>query len=331
MGLFRLILAALVAVGHLGHNFFGYHPGVVAVISFYLLSGFVMSELIEKYYKTPSSITMFYLDRSARLFPQFLFYSAIAALCIYVLKIDSQFTDKLTIGKWILNLLIIPQNFYMVGQWGIGAMPIPQAWSLGLEVTFYLVIPFIVLYLSTRQIFILSFLSFLIFLAAYFGLINTDYFGYRLLPGTLYIFLIGWSFYKNDLECNYFRYAMIFLAVTLWIFAHINEDLQRPFNKEVLLGLLVGIFAISCLKNIRYSRLDEFLGNLSYGVFLNHIIVIWLIQKYYSFNDIGLYSTFIFLSSSLVFAFISYYLVEYPALKWRRSLRAKAMKSQNSS
>jgi peptidoglycan/LPS O-acetylase OafA/YrhL len=48
MGAFRLALAALVALSHAGVNFFGYQPGVVAVISFLIISGFVMTRLIER-------------------------------------------------------------------------------------------------------------------------------------------------------------------------------------------------------------------------------------------------------------------------------------------
>jgi len=327
MGLFRLLLAALVALSHTGLSVYGFNPGVVAVISFFLLSGFVMSMLIEKYYKQPSAIPTFYLDRAVRLFPQFLFYMAIASVCIYFLNVESPFTAKMTITKWTLNFFILPQGFYMY--WADGALVIPQTWSLGLEFTFYLVIPLILIYLSARQIYLLAAASFLIFLTAYFGKINTDEFGYRLLPGTLFMFLIGWSFFKNDRESKIFRFLSFTVAGILLVFAYLNEGiLQRSYNKEVLLGLLIGILAISYMKHFSFSSIDEFLGNLSYGVFLNHFIVIWIMQKYYFATQFHLDSIAILLLSSCALAFISYFYIERPALKWRHSIRTAAAHSK---
>jgi peptidoglycan/LPS O-acetylase OafA/YrhL len=86
MGLFRLFLAILVVISHTGNTLYGYNLGVVAVISFFILSGYVMSMLMEKYYKQPSHIPTFYLDRIARLFPQYVFYIAFATISIYFLR-----------------------------------------------------------------------------------------------------------------------------------------------------------------------------------------------------------------------------------------------------
>jgi len=56
MGLYRLLLAMMVAISHAGIRPYGYNPGVIAVISFVILSGYVMSFLIERYYKQPADI-----------------------------------------------------------------------------------------------------------------------------------------------------------------------------------------------------------------------------------------------------------------------------------
>lgn len=320
MGVYRLFLAILVAIAHTGIRYYEYNPGVVAVISFFILSGYVMSMLIEKYYMQPSAILTFYLDRAARLFPQFVFYMILASLCIYVFKIDATSINQLTFAKWLLNFLILPQGFYMY--WANGALVIPQAWSLGLEMTFYIVIPWILIYFSKRQIYALACISFLIFLAAYLGKINSDYFGYRLLLGTLFMFLVGWSFFKNDSESKKFR-AMVFLAAgVLLIITFFNKPLYKlPYNKEVLLGLMAGILAVSFLKNFRFSKLDEFFGNLSYGVFLNHFIIIWMMRKFLGIKTFDTLNVSILLITSCVLALGSFYYIERPALRWRHAIR----------
>lgn len=320
MGLYRLVLAILVAVSHAGVVFGDYNPGIVAVISFFILSGYVMTMLINKYYAGKKVILAFYLDRVARLFPQYILYLVITTLVIYYFEISDPFVERLTTGKWLLNLLIVPMGYYMY--WAEGAMVIPQAWSLGLELTFYLAFPWIIIYLSARQVYGLAALSFGIFVAAYLGVINTAYFGYRLLPGTLFMFLLGWSFNKKDTASSVFAYGVVTAASAMLLFSHYEKNLyELPYNKEVLLGLITGFWLIKALKKYKFSWVDEFLGNLSYGVFLNHFIIIWLMQKYLKLEAFGVLHVSFLVVSSCLMAFISFLYVERPALKLRRQFR----------
>jgi peptidoglycan/LPS O-acetylase OafA/YrhL len=59
---------------------------------------------------------------------------------------------------------------------------------LGIELLFYLVMPFILIFKVRSTCFGLSLL---VFLAAYLGWIDTDLFGYRFLPGILFMFSCG--------------------------------------------------------------------------------------------------------------------------------------------
>ncbi|MEI6544868.1 MAG: acyltransferase, partial [Methylococcales bacterium] len=323
MGVYRLFLAALVAVSHAGIRFYSYNPGVIAVVSFYILSGYVMSMLIEKYYKQPSTITTFYLDRAARLFPQFIFYMLITSVLIYFFKVDFPFTSKLTFSKWLLNLFILPQGFFMF--WADQALVIPQAWSLGLEITFYLVIPWILVCCSKNQIYGFAAFSFLVFLIAYLGKIDSDTFGYRLLPGTLFMFLIGWSIFTDDTSSRVFRFIAFLSIFSLLFIAYMNKELyQLPYNKEVLVGLLIGIAVISYIKHLGFSNRDEFFGNLSYGVFLNHFFIISIMQKFFEVKTFGVINLIILLLVSNMLALASFFYIERPALKWRHTIRNKS-------
>jgi peptidoglycan/LPS O-acetylase OafA/YrhL len=328
MGFYRLFLAILVAISHAGISVYGFNPGVVAVISFFILSGYVMTMLIDKYYKKRSAIYSFYLDRIARLFPQFIFYSILSTLCIYTLKVETPHTNQLTFPKLLLNFLMLPQGFYMY--WADGALLIPQSWSLGLELTFYIIFPWVLIYCFNRQIYFLAFFSFLIFLLAYLGNLNTNNFGYRLLPGTLFMFLVGWSFSKNDVHSKKFRFVILFLASVLLLGVFlVNSWYRKHYNKEVLLGLIAGIVIIKYLCNLKFSKLDEFLGNLSYGVFLNHFIVIWIMQKFLLIKTFDFLHITLLLLTSSVMALASFLYIERPALRWRQSIRHKAIKTNS--
>lgn len=55
---------------------------------------------------------------------------------------------------------------------------------------------------------------------------------------------------------------------------------RRPFNAEVTLGIAVGIPLVYLLTKLKFHRMDEFLGNISYGVFLNHFVVMYLLRGF---------------------------------------------------
>src|SRR5438105_15163327 len=78
MGTLRLVLAVLVLLSHADVRVAGYNPGVVAVVVFYLISGYVMAGLIRSHYAAPGRIVGFYADRALRIYPQYLFYAGAA-------------------------------------------------------------------------------------------------------------------------------------------------------------------------------------------------------------------------------------------------------------
>lgn len=319
MGAYRLLLAILVLISHLWITIHGHDPGVSAVVSFFLLSGFVMTALIRRHYNSVHAIPTFYLDRLMRLFPQFLVYMIATLVLIEIAHPASIFLFKLTRVKAALDFMMLPMGFYMLGL--DNAQIMPQAWSLGLELTFYLAIPFILLF----RIEILAFVaSFAIFLLAYLGVINTDYFGYRLLPGTLFIFLCG-SF-LHGIQRGARATTIIFtyvICVALFMAVRKTPSLQIRFNYEVLAGFLIGLPAVALLSKLKFGALEELMGNLSYGVFLNHFFLIL------AFQVAGLDTSkttiiALLIASSIAMAGLSYLLVERPVIRLRHKLRARA-------
>jgi len=81
------------------------------------------------------------------------------------------------------------------------------------------------------------------------------------------------------------------------------------FNKEVLLGLLLGIPALALTRTKDFSAWDESLGNLSYGVFLNHVFCIWVMRslgiEIVGSSQIGHF--LLLLAWSTAMALVSYY------------------------
>jgi peptidoglycan/LPS O-acetylase OafA/YrhL len=317
VGAYRLLLAVLVAVSHMGKLFMGFNPGVVAVISFLLISGFVMTSLIERNYKAPEKIGRFYLDRALRLYPQFLFYFVASCTVIYFLLPGTPQWAELTFRNIAASLAIVPLGFYMFGASGVWI--VPPAWSLGLEMCFYLVIPFLLIYRARGVAFALSVA---VFIPACLGFINTDYYGYRLLPGVLFIFLCGSYLYKPQAKGLAIAAGTAVAAALIFVAIMAGWIERRPSNAEVAAGIALGIPAVYVLTKLKFHRIDEFLGNISYGVFLNHFVVIYFLHGLWPITSFDWQKVALVLVLSFLLSGVSYYCVERPALKFRHALRA---------
>lgn len=315
MGTYRLILAGLVLYAHAFGRIYGFNPGIVAVISFFVISGYVMSKLVTKSYSTLNDVPRFYLDRAIRLFPQYLFYLALTLILAVTIGFQDPYFGKIGAEYILANALMLPLGYYQFGL--INALYVPPAWSLGLELTFYLVFPFFCL-LHQRIKFAVLGLSIIVASLAYFGIINTDLFGYRFLPGTFFIFAAGASLGTPKAIPSWFACgcAILFFLAFIWLFA-VPHLISLPYNKEVMLGGLIGIVAVSLLERLPRIGWDDYLGNLSYGLFLSHYLFIFVADHY------GISRWPIVPLGALAMTILTYQFIERPVLGWRHGLRKR--------
>jgi peptidoglycan/LPS O-acetylase OafA/YrhL len=59
LGTLRLVLALMVALSHVDVGVAGLNVGVVAVVTFYLISGYVMTGLPRRHYASPRLVGRF--------------------------------------------------------------------------------------------------------------------------------------------------------------------------------------------------------------------------------------------------------------------------------
>jgi peptidoglycan/LPS O-acetylase OafA/YrhL len=323
MGILRLVLALMVLLSHADVRIAQLNPGATAVIGFYLISGYVMAGLVHRHYDEPRRMPMFYLDRVLRLFPQYLAYAG-ATLAWYAwAHTPTQFLARSPDALDLLNnLIVVPLNFYMYN--GADAFTlIPPAWSLGAELQFYLLAPAMLLW--PRAGLALACVSFGVHALAWHGRLNTDWYGYRLLPGVLWVFAIGMLMFHAHRQRPHVARAMAWaapvLATLIYLYLRQRGLHTAPYHQEVLLGWGLGVPLLHWAGRFRGGgRIDSVAGDLSYGVFLNHFLLIWLLFPAPGRTPLQL-AVLAICSCALSWATQRW--LERPVLAWRRQLRTK--------
>ena len=320
MGILRYVLASLVLASHLGHNILGFNPGVMAVVVFYLLAGNVVARLWRRCRGYPGAIVRFYSDRLWRILPLYITVMC-ASAAVWISGAQSPFLiGDPGLRDWLFNLALIPLAYYMYN--GADAFTlVPPAWSLAVEVQYYFLAP-ILLAISWRWFLVIMLMSLCLYGLAQVGWLNTDHFGYRLLPGVLFIFMLG-AMLGDESRAGWVK--GLWWCIVVYLFALGLWLPVVPYRLEVALGLAVGIPVLAWVGRQRGSErgsqlwgyLDSRLANLSYGVFLWHFPVIWALGV--APPDLGWSTLVLVLAVSTMLAALAYFLVERPL--WRRYRR----------
>lgn len=271
--------------------------GRLGVVLFFVLSGFLITYLLlaeESVFNT-ISIKNFYIRRILRIWP---LYFLIVLLALFVLPQISLFMlpgySKETIhqdlpAKLILFVLFLPNLVLSL----LGVVPYAsQTWSIGTEEQFYLVWPVILKYIRKYRLALMFFILFgYLLVEKLLSSHSTDFIPYK------NVIMIFWStfniqcmaiggifavllFHKHAVLrfiCNQYLFYAVLLAVIALLLAGIRFPY---FNYEIyafLFGLLILNFAAN--KDIKVSlenRMLNYLGNISYGLYMYHPIGIVL-------------------------------------------------------
>jgi peptidoglycan/LPS O-acetylase OafA/YrhL len=274
-----------------------------------------------------SQARAFYMDRALRILPQYLCYASLTLAWHLSIGTNSyHLSHAPTASDLVNNLLVVPLNYYMFNGSDHYTL-IPPAWSLGAEIQFYLLAPFIMFW--PKRMLVIGLLSLGVYLTALSGAINSDWFGYRLLPGTLFFFLLGACMEKLHRQKQTIHSIAMTLGIallsmaTIWILQN-RGNLHQPHNFETLLGLIIGIAMLCALAAQPRNRWDDLAGDISYGVFLNHFLIMWVV--YSGGVTVGQLPGFLALSTML--AWITQRYLERPITKLQKNLRTHALASR---
>jgi peptidoglycan/LPS O-acetylase OafA/YrhL len=341
MGSLRLFLALSVAFGHFGMPL-GFPTSDIAVQSFYVISGFYMALVLNEKYG-PGTYWLFISNRLLRLWPTYIVVLVLSfAVADNWRPIAS--LDPFSFAYFIASqILIVGQDLYFFLFVHNGTLaftihpvavpgllytfaPIPQAWTLGLEIYFYLLAP---LFVRRGPIVIAALiaasLALRMALQWSFGFSGEPW-SYRFFPSEIALFLTGSLGYyayasRNDAQRTQVKRLLSIAAVLLFACLAINrwDGIARLASLSLLAAVVVGVPQLFELT--RDIAWDKYLGELSYPLYICHFLFGWILLPE---TVPGVYlAVFLSLATSVLL----YHLVDRPVDRWRQSRFAKTQRT----
>ena len=370
MGILRLYLALCVVADHGGPVLpWRMHTGSEAVQMFYMISGFYMAMVLSSRYTKPCD---FYLSRFLRIFPPYwlvlaatfivsvaggLFFDRWLMLRTYVNHpfehngvagiLISVFLNMTLIGQdWLMFLKHdIGQSLQFTSDWSNDPSPlwrylvIPQSWTIGVELIFYAVAPFLNR-LGSRWLAVLVLCAFAARFAGYQYLgLARDPWEYRFFPFELGVFLFGMLGYR--LYAKFSSHASLqkwqitlqklgwvagsVAALLIVMYFHVLSiqflgQIISP-HLAVLMTYPLFIVAIPMLFFVfGRNAVDRLIGELSYPIYLLHYLIIVVVANLLNLGPgptLGRISAAV----SIVLAALMYYKFITPLDKKRHDLK----------
>lgn len=278
-------------------NFFEY--GWLGVDLFFVISGFLITTILMNTVDSKNYLKNFYLRRLLRIFP--LYYLVLIIFIIILPQLNS-FKDHLsyfTQNQWWFWLYA--QNWLLIFNFPREADYLNHFWSLAVEEQFYIIWPFIVLWLKTPRrliIFILIALIGLFLVRSFLWYLKIDHFNYTVfyrftrIDG-IFIGSLCAMIYKirRNLISNNIAVAACILAVLNFSFYFVNKlnGFNFPYLAYIgyttfsgLLGLLLNEVIQNKSKWFQYIFTFPFLrfiGKISYSLYAIHWPVFLLTRK----------------------------------------------------
>jgi peptidoglycan/LPS O-acetylase OafA/YrhL len=282
-----------------------------AVLYFFILSGFVLSESLEKIELSWTSYLRFTLKRILRIYPAFLvvlflsflsyhFYShSLSGWLMFYWQNEPNWMEILKQGLLIIRLPNDP-----------ALRILPHDWTLSIEILISLFLPFMALISKRNPLILLSIVFLMI------KLLPIESFAWEFALGVVIAtkkeFLIRQWKKMNVLGHSF----LIVLAIAFIVFNSINIQWAGKLNLIVIhhksIGLsilLIFLLASTKLQSILSNEFIHFHGKVSYSLYLVHLIVIAIV--FHFFPSIDLIPGFLICyATSMILATISYNLIE---------------------
>jgi peptidoglycan/LPS O-acetylase OafA/YrhL len=338
MGSLRLFLALAVALSHFKIPLDA-PTSDIAVQCFFVISGFYMALVLNEKYP-PGTYWLFISNRVLRLWPTYL----VVLILSFAVAKNWWPIASLDLGDFAYYLasqiFIVGQDTYLflfldghdlhfslqaagMSQVLYKFSPAPQAWTLALEIYFYLLAPLIVRR-GPAVIGAVIAASLLLRFTLLWGFdFGGDPWTYRFFPSEIALFLAGSLGYyahasRSKVERRQINAGLFVLAIPLLACLAISkwDGASRLISLSILGAVIISVPRLFELT--RKIAWDRYLGELSYPLYICHFLVGWIILPE---TVAGAYAA---LFLSLIASMALYRVVECPIDRWRQSRFEKA-------
>jgi peptidoglycan/LPS O-acetylase OafA/YrhL len=358
MGLLRTILAITVVISHTPNPYF-FVGSRNAVQLFYMISGFLISYVLlnTPSYKSPLT---FWANRALRLYPM---YYVVAALTLVGHSLFNpnywaeifQLSDGVKAFLATISVSILGQDWtcFFLAQDGrlifyspaaedglrlTNLLPVMQAWTLGVELSFYLLAPFIVSRpIVLMTLFCISLGGRLLAIMLGFGL--NDPWTDRFFPFELALFIGGMASHqlllgrvKALVSMPSMRRLPKYVLLASLVLGLIYYAIPLPEIAKTPCLFAMMFFALPFLFIWQsQSQWDRRIGDLSYPIYIGHLLVLfglaYLVKKYQVIAPLGLMRTLLGVLGAVAFAIVLNKFIAEPLEKRRARLRGARAKS----
>lgn len=336
LGSYRYFLALLVTLSHM-QVMSVWWQGSYAVFGFYVISGYLMTFVLREVYVGYSNVWRYLVNRFLRIFPLYWFLTILTILCLAA-------GMKIIYAEIPINPKTILANLTLIYYPKI-VLTVTQAWSLRVELVFYVFMIF--LCRDARIVWVWFLVS--VFIVVYLNVTDTKFkFMNNTLYGSSIAFALGSLVYyckdwlkprKIHLFLSFF--ALIFhmyFAEIIWSFPSVGGGIQAgfyPHHFGIYANTVLATYfllAIVCLNLTRggdnwYGKLDKFLGDITYGIFLSHWVAIALARHLFSPDSSKWIQDIVALIITHIIAIVLFYYFETPInRKFRDRIRPVELK-----
>jgi peptidoglycan/LPS O-acetylase OafA/YrhL len=328
LGIYRYILAVAVAGGHI------WSPSMLfssfyAVFCFYLISGYLMSLVLNEVYVTHSDTLKYIANRALRIYPPYLVVLALSAIAIFLFS--SHLADPIFHGLTIGNAVNPPADLF---EWFANltliygfdvTLLVSQCWSLRVELVFYVAMIFLVRNFAVVVVWFVLSLLYVVYLQ-YTNVLFHEY--YTTVLGSSLAFSAGALIYYSMKKYRIRGWHVPVATVAFFGHMVFSGDIWgyetgdfllvfKPGSYGIYTNLALGaylLYAILCAEGQQKSKnsVSKTLGDIAYAIFLSHwCIAFFMMSLGLEFSDSPAFAVINFLLLNLV-ALGLYFGVEKP-------------------
>jgi peptidoglycan/LPS O-acetylase OafA/YrhL len=305
--------------------------GFAGVDVFFVISGFIISNMILSNQNQFLWID-FYWGRIRRIVPVYLVVLSITTIIAAVIFLPSDFSHY---WQSLKSALYFGSNYYFSNFGDYFApksseLPLLHTWSLGIEMQFYVFMPFLIVFLPLRFLnLVLGFLIVVGFSVIFFFArlpVNEGNLHFSLLarmPEFMLGMILATSGIMIKKESSYAA-ILTWVGILLILLAFVFSSKTNFFSGYVLLPCIGTCFLIVS-RGVGFSFLSSrvmiWLGGLSFSLYLWHWPILSFIRYITQTYELTFLWSTVYWALSLVLSILSWHLIEQPCRKLQLSYK----------